>query len=67
MTKFDQRRAVLPISAIVPPSFLPVRGPATGRLWFMFDPARNLVQIKQGRVTEIIDLNQYHLFVRNEK
>lgn len=48
-------------------SFIPVRGPATGKFYFMFDPERDLVEICRGGIKETIDLGQYRQRVLTEK
>jgi len=41
------------------PGFIPIRGPATGKFYFMFDPERDLVEICRNGIKETIDLSRY--------
>lgn len=40
------------------PQYVEVRGPS-GRLYALYDPARQLIEFKRGSQTETIDLTAY--------
>lgn len=44
---------------MTPSSYQGIKDPHTGKLLFLFDPARRLIQIQRRRTLVTIDLTQY--------